>query len=84
MCEGEETQSSKEDAKELGAKYIMETFDPNLEEELDWKLKDVGEEMEEDIEPPTREHDKSPKCNEEVPLSEEHEEGIKHNEEVQT
>lgn len=45
--EGEETGSSKSGEEEdVGTKYIVQTCDANLEEELAQKLKDVGEEME--------------------------------------
>lgn len=84
--EGEETKSSEEDNEDPGAKYIVENFDMELEEELSQQLKDVGEEveknpsddendadekMEEHTEPPIGEHDKIPKHDEEMPLSKE-------------
>lgn len=45
--EGEETQSITSDEEEdFDTKYIIETFDVDLEEELAWKFKDVREEIE--------------------------------------
>lgn len=87
--EDEEEKSYKGDEEDVGAKYIMETSDQELEEELAQQLKYVREEvegkpskeekessekMEEDTGPPTGEHDKSPKHDEEIPLSKEQEE----------
>lgn len=54
--EEEETKSSKSDKEEDGStRYIIQTFDADLEEELVWQLKDVREEIEK---PPSEEEKK--------------------------
>lgn len=84
----EETQSSEEGIEEPDTRYIVENFDPELEEELAQQLKEFGEEVEkhssdeeknidekmEDTKPPCVEKDKSPKHGKEMPLSKEQEE----------
>lgn len=43
--EEEGSQSSKEDVEDLGAKYIVESSDQELEEELSKQFKDIGEKL---------------------------------------
>lgn len=48
----EKSQSSKEDIESLNAKYTIETFDQELEEEFSQHLGDIGEEVELEKQPP--------------------------------
>lgn len=76
---------SKSGKEDVDTRYIVQTFDENLKEELAWQLKDVREEVErrsleeekessdkmgEETKLPTGEQEEIPKHGEDVPLSE--------------
>lgn len=57
VIDEENSQSLKEDTKALNSKYIIETSDQELEEELSQQLKDIGEEVEYERLPPKEKED---------------------------